>query len=207
MNHELLKSAAAIAGCCLFLTTGGCAIVDQKVGLSYARPELYQTRHSGDIALLRPAATATGRNAAGDWVIGSLNNTHEVHQADIISDRSTTEWIADALLYELRQAGYQASYMDSLPQGVARGVTITSVRTDIAVNRGTVSSDARHDLRFSVDVYLNGDRAKTFSVTSRDERTVPFTASREELEGLLVQSLQEAMRRLIPDIIALIDKK
>jgi hypothetical protein len=97
--------------------------------------------------------------------------------------------------------------MDAFPQAVARGVAITGIKTDISVNRGNVSSDARHELSFNVDVYLNGDRIKTFTVASRDERTVPFTASREELEAILVQSLQEAMRRLMPDIIALIDKK
>jgi len=208
MNFGYLKPAATLICACLALSTlGGCAIVDQKVGLSYARPELYLNRHTGDIALLRPAPPAPGRNSNGDWVIGSLNNVHGVHQADLLSDRSTAEWIADALLYELKQAGYQASYMDALPQGVARGVAVTGIRTDISVNRGNVSSDARHDLRFNVDVYLNGDRAKTFTVSSRDERTVPFTASREELESILLQSLQEAMKRLVPDIIALIDKK
>jgi hypothetical protein len=72
---------------------------------------------------------------------------------------------------------------------------------------GAVSADTRHELKFNTEVFLNNDKVKTFTIASRDDRTVPLNASQEEKERILLQSLQEAMRQTIPEIITLIDKK
>jgi hypothetical protein len=197
----------ALTTCLALAGLSGCAIVDQKIGLNYARPDSSPVKRGGDITVTRFAPRPTVRNSSGEWVIGSLNNVHGVHQADLLADRSPEEWITDALLYELRQAGYTATYKDSLPAAVVHGVVITNMNAYLSVNKGTVSTDTRHELKFNTEVFVNGDKAKTFTVASRDDRTVPFDASKEEKERIMLQSLQDAMLKIVPEIITLIEKK
>jgi hypothetical protein len=201
------RAAALLASCMVLAVLGGCAAVDQRIGLSYTRPEYQLVRHSGDITVSRAASKPPARNDKGEWVIGSINNVHGVHQADLLVARNPDEWITEALLYELRQAGYSAAYADQLPLAPTRALSITNITVVLNENRGLVSTDTRHELTFNIEVYLNGEKAKTFTVASRDDRTIALSASGEELEKILLQSLQDAMRKVIPDIIKLIDQK
>lgn len=208
MNIRSLFRQVGISSVCLALSgLGGCAAVDQKIGLTYARQTSSPIRHSGDIAVTRSSTTTAAKNNSGAWIIGSLNNVNGVHEADLLSDRSPEEWISEALIHELRQAGYTVKYAETLPPAVKRGLAITGITTLLSVNRGAVSTDTRHELKFNVEVFLNGDRVKTLTVASRDDRTVPLIASREEKERIMLHSLQDAMQQLIPEIIVLIDKK
>ncbi len=75
------------------------------------------------------------------------------------------------------------------------------------VNKGTVSTDTKQELKFNLEIFLNGDKVKTLTVASRDNRTVPLDASKEEMEKIMLQSLQGAMQRIIPEVMTLIDKK
>ena len=204
---SLLRPLVILTICPTLAGLGGCAVVDQKIGLTYARPDHSLVRHSGDITVTRAVPRPTPRNSSGEWIIGSLNNVHGVHQADLLSDRSPEEWISDALLHELRQAGYTATYAEALPAAVARGIAITGINTFLTVNNGAVSTDTRLELKFNVEVYVNGDKIKTLTVASRDDRTVPLNASQKDKERIMLQSLQDAMQQLIPDIITLIGKK
>lgn len=205
---SLLRPAVILASCLALAGLGGCATVDQKIGLSYARPDHPLVRHSGDITVshvfgARPAA----RNSSGEWIVGGLNNVHGVHQSDLLSDRSPEEWVSEAMLFELRQAGYTVAYKDALPAAGTRGIVFTDVSAFLNVNRGAVSTDIMQELTFNAEVFLNGDKAKTYTVASRDGRTVPLNASREDMEKIMLQSLQNAMQKILPEIIVLIDTK
>jgi hypothetical protein len=191
----------------ILINLGGCAAVDQKIGLNYARPYSALVRHTGDITVSRVEAKPFVKNAAGTWIIGSFNNTYGVHQADLLSDRNPGEWISEALLHELIQAGYTVSTAPALPAAAANGIIISDIDMVFNLNKGVFSTDTRHELKFNVSVFKSGIKSKTFSVASRDDRTVPLTASIEDAEKILLHSLQDAMLQIIPDIIVLIDKK
>jgi hypothetical protein len=197
-----------IPALCLTLTgLGGCAALDQRVGLTYARNDGSPVRHSGAVTVTRAAPRAAAKNSRGEWIVGSLNNVHGVHQADLLAVRSPEEWVTDALLHELRLAGYTVNYADTLPASTAHAIVLTGVTVFLTVNKGAVTADMRHELKFNTEFFLNGDKVKTLTVASRDDKTVAFDASREEKEGLMLQSLRDAMQQIIPDISALLDKK
>ena len=208
MKITSLLCPLVIPALCLTLSgLGGCAIVDQKIGLTYARPDYSLLGHTGDISVTRAASRPEAKNSSGAWIIGSLNNVHAVHQADLLSDRSPEEWITDALLLELRQAGYTVNYAEMLPAAVVRGIVITGINTFLTVNRGIVSADTRQELKFNLEVFLNGDKVKTLTIASHNNRTVAFNASKDDKERIMLQSLRDAMQQTIPELIALIDKK
>ena len=185
----------------------GCATIDQKIALKYTRQNHSVVKHTGNVTLARVDSKPAAKNGFGEWIIGSLNNVHGVHQADLTSERSLGEWISAALLHELGQAGYTVSSASVLPATVSSGIIISDIDLVFNINKGIISTDTRHELKFNVSVFRNGIKAKTFSVASRDDRTVPLVVSKEGTEKIMLQSLQDAMQQIIPDLIDLIDKK
>lgn len=185
----------------------GCATVDQKIALTYTPTSQPSVKQGGEISVARLDPPSATRNSHGQWVIGTINNVHGVPQANILSDRSIGEWISAALLLELKRSGFTAAYATSPPPSGDRGILITDINAFLNVNQGTISDEIKQELRFNVDVFLKGVKVKTFSVASRDSRTVPLSASTEEKELIMLHSLQDAMHQVIPEIISLTGKK
>ncbi|MEI6209121.1 MAG: hypothetical protein WCP20_20270 [Desulfuromonadales bacterium] len=185
----------------------GCATIDQKINLTYKPLDRSFSRNSGEVFVSRIDTDAPLRNSKGEWIVGSLNNVHGVRQADLLSDRSLGEWITDALLLELRQSGYTATYAAPLPAGAARAIVISDINAFMNVNKGTVSSETKHELKFNSDITLNGQKIKTLSIATRDSKTVALNVSREEKERIMLLSLQDAMQQLIPELIVLSNNK
>ncbi|MEI6306117.1 MAG: hypothetical protein WCP33_04790 [Deltaproteobacteria bacterium] len=185
----------------------GCATVDQKIMLSYATVDRSFGRQSGEISVSRVDPKNLAKNSKGEWIVGSINNANGVHRADILTDRSIGEWITDALLLELKHAGYTVSYTPTLPAAAARGVLISDINASLNINKEAVTDRTKNELKFNVDIFLNGAKAKTFSVASRDSKTLPLSASREDLDKIMLQSLQDAMLQIIPEITELKTQK
>ena len=184
----------------------GCAAVDQKIVLGYAPVDRPFGRQGGEITVTRVEPGSGPRNSKGEWIIGSINNVHGVHQADILADQSVGEWITDALLLELKHAGYTVTYAAALPPGAPRGVAISDIKVSLNVNKETVKDETKQELRFNVGVFRQGVKVKTFTVVSRDSKTV-LSASSEDLNKIMLQSLQDAMLQVIPEITALTGSK
>jgi len=191
-----------LAGLCALTFLSGCATVDQKILLAYAPVDRPFGQQSGDIAVTRVEPRPGLRNSKGEWIVGSVNNVHGVHQADILADRSLGEWITDALLLELKHAGYTVTYAATLPADAPRAVAISDINVTLNLNKGTVKDETKQELKFNVDLLLKGAKVKTFTVASRDSKTL-LSASREDLDRIMLQSLQDAMLQIIPEITAL----
>ena len=185
----------------------GCATVDQKIGLNYAPTDRFFGRHSGDITVSGIEAKNISKNSKGEWIIGSLNNVHGVHQADLLSDRSLGEWITEAMLLELKRVGYSVTYAAKIPSSTARAILVDDINSFLNINQGAVSAEVKQELKFNVDIFLNGFRAKTLTVASRDNKTLPLSSSKEDKEKILRQSLQDAIQQVIPEITALTDQQ
>lgn len=196
-------SFARLLGAIVLLSVlTACATMDQKIGLNYAPFERSFGRHDGEIAVSRAEDQVQARNTRGEWIIGAINNVHGVHQADLLADKNLGEWITEALLLELKQAGYTVTYAAALPQGVQHGVLISGIGGFMNINKGMVSSDTRHELKFNVEFYKNGAKVKAFTVASRDNNTLALAVSQEEKERIMLRSLQDALRQIIPEIIS-----
>ena len=205
-----MKSHALSLPLCLVILISllsGCATVDQKINLTYKPVDRPFGRNSGDVLVSRSDTVSLLRNSKGEWIVGSLNNVHGVKQADLLSDRTLGDWISDALVQELKQAGYTVTFSAQMPAGVIRAVVINDIEVFMNVNKGTVSADTKQELKFNVDIILSGSKIKTLAIASRDNKTLPLSASQEEKERIMLQSLQDAMQQVIPELIVLFNKK
>jgi hypothetical protein len=185
----------------------GCATLDQKINLTYKPVDRPFGRNSGDVLVSRVDPASLLRNTKGEWVIGSLNNANGVKQADLLSDRALGEWVSDALVQELLQAGYSTKYAVQLPSGVARAAVINDISVFMNVDSGIGRAETKQELKFNVDIILNGLKIKTLAIAARDNKTLPLTASQEEKERIMRQSLQDAMQQVMPELIVLFNKK
>ncbi|ABK99854.1 YajG family lipoprotein [Pelobacter propionicus] len=195
--------------CALLLLAGicGCTTVDQTVSLNYAPLERAFGQQSGEFIVSRVDSRPFARNARGEWIIGSLNNVHGVHQADLLADRNQGEWISEALLLELKHSGYTVTRKSPLPPDTARGIEIRDLNASLNVNQDLFTSSAKQELKFNVDLYLNGTKIKTFAVVSRASHTLPLKASAEENARIMLQSMQDAMQQVMAEVSALFDRK
>lgn len=202
------STAPLLLGLLLMLTAlAGCTTLDQKIVLRYAPIDSSFGQHSGEIIVARDDSPPVIKNTKGEIIIGSLNNVHGVRQADLLTDRNLGEWITDALLLELKHAGYTAIQKPTVPDNAACAVQISDITSVVNVNRDLVKTDVRQELKFNVNLYLNGVRTKTFAVASRNNQTVIWTASEQENENIMFHSLQDTMKQILPEIIALTDKR
>jgi hypothetical protein len=199
--RSLLCALLLLAGIC------ACATVDQKVPLDYAPKERTFGQQNGEITVSRVDSQAFTRNSRGEWIIGSLNNVHGVHQADLLADRNQGGWISEALLLELKHSGYSVAARSPLPPDTARGILIRDLNAVLNVNQGLFTSSVNQELKFNVDLYLNGAKAKTFTVASRASHTLPLKASPEETGTILLHSMQDAMQQVMAEVSALFDRK
>lgn len=185
----------------------GCATVDQKINLIYKPIDKPYNRNTGEVTVSRIDAASLLKNSNGAFIVGSLNNVHGVKQADLLSDLTIGAWISDALVQELKQAGFSATYKDTLPAGAARGIIINDINAFMTVNKGSVSSETTQELKFNVDVIINGAKLKTLTIAARDKKTLALTVSQEEKERIMLLSLQDAMQQVMPELILIFGKK
>lgn len=205
MNSRVLSLSLSLLMLICFLS--GCATVDQKISLTYKPVDKPFGRNTGEVFVSRVDPASLLRNTKGDWIVGALNNVHGVKQADLLSEKSVGEWISDALIQELKQAGYTASYTAKVPQGSVRGVVINDINAFMNENKGTVSADTKQELKFNVDVIIDGAKVKTLTIAARDKKTLAMSASQEEKERIMLLSLQDAMQQVIPELLLLFNKK
>lgn len=191
----------------LIALLSGCAVVDQKINLVYKPVDRPLGRNSGEVLVSRIDPDSQLRNTRGEWIVGALNNVYGVRQADLLSDLALGDWVTGALLQELKQAGYSAAYTGKLPDGAAKAIVISDINVKMNVNLGNISTETRHELKFNVDIMLNGLKVKTLSVAARDNKTFPLNASQEDKERIMRNSLQDAMQQVIPDLILLFNRK
>lgn len=205
-NEFLTMRGCFLATLCFVAFLSGCATIDQKIVLGYAPVDRPLGRQSGELTITRSESSTAPRNSRGEWIVGSINNVHGVHQANVLADQNLGEWVTDALLLELKHAGYSVRYATALPPNVPRGIVIGDVNISLNLNKETVKDEIRQELKFNVEIFMKGDKVKTFSVASRDSKTL-LSASPEDLNKVMLQSLQDAMLQVIPEITSLTGSK
>ncbi len=194
ITHLLLGTLLMLA------TLSGCAAIDQKIAMNYAPVDGALGRQEGTIVVSRIDSVPAVRNGRGEWIVGSLNNVHGVHGADLLADRNQGEWVTEALLLELKHAGYRATYQSPLPPATPFGIQLGNIRAFTDVNRGIFSSEIRQELKFNVELYRNGALIKSFAVASRTRQTVPLSASAGECDTIMLRALQDAMQQVMAEV-------
>lgn len=191
----------------LLVTLPGCATVDQKIALNYSPVERAFGQRNQTVAVIRVDTGPDTRNSRGEWVVGSLNNAHGVHQANLLADKSLADWVTEALVLELKRAGFSVAAGKAPDAGDPLAIRLSNIAVSNNVNKNLFTSETKNELKFSAELLVNGALAKSFTVASRARQTVALNASAEDNEMIMLQVLRDAMQQVMAEVNALLAKK
>lgn len=183
----------------MLLATAGCARYARQVALVY-EPVVSASGGSGDLYIVIPPDQQT-QNSTIKWVIGKVENSDGDRIDEVMSPLSSYELVQDALGQELRRAGYGVIPTVARPTGNANAIDLVKVNLSLDQVSGITDIKATCRLVLSFDIYRNGTLVKklqydsTFNKTDIQDRNLVA-------KELLKDSLQSAMQRAVPDIIA-----
>lgn len=173
---------------------GGCASVEKPVDLTYEK-SVRAAGGTGEILLAHPAVHLNLKALPGGrWIIGKAGD------ADIVVDKSPSEWLLSALVRELSAAGYDVKTVDALPPDVSKGLkpAIFALRADQSSKVVTIVTST--DVKLEAEVWKDGRLVKTLSAGAQDQEE-GMDRSSEPIRSALEETLQRAMKELIPDIV------
>jgi hypothetical protein len=204
---RLLPGCMIICAACLVFC-GGCALVDEKVPLTYApvQPKTQLAagaprRAGGTFEIARPAEPSVKKNKDGRSVIGAVRNSYGVHTASVVTDDSLANWFADSYRQELAAAGYDARVVDRLSPGCPQGIELEIRRADVDQDPGfwSVGSIAKLDYRM------------TLTQRGRPVQQIDWTATgsgdRDAFAGLggKASAMRKAMQASLKQAVAYVD--
>jgi hypothetical protein len=192
--------------CALFaVLIAGCATYDQKVTLLY-QPVVNAVGGSGELYLAAAGGRAgTGKAGSVQWIIGKVKDTDGVQVGDIVTTVSPNDMVLDAFNRELKVSGYRVTQVNTLPEGVSKGVVISSIDMNLEEVVSIVKVEGQSRLTVSLELWKNGKIFKKLYYQTgfsdfaiKDRNTL--------LPTTLQKALQELMKQAVPEIIRQIGK-
>ncbi len=198
-----MPNRAMRMGMIVFACLGsGCALVDQKVPLSYkqAVADAHSDR-GGSVKIEMPVCQEFKQKKEGLYVIGNVKNTWGMKTADTVTDASVPQWIADALCTELKAAGFTPEIVDKLPVTAGPAVRTRVIKVWVEQDPGfwTVGAIGEVQLRMSV---CRGDTIiKEFDVESKGQGPRGVFGDDVTKADSLRVALEICMKKVVPIVV------
>lgn len=187
-----------------FIVFTGCAFVDQKVDLSYERT-VNASGGSGELFIAKPKEHQSLTKKSTSWVVGTVKNTLGMKTADVITENDIGDWLVGALSQELSVAGYSIKTVSELPNDVSKGLDLTILKVFVDQDPGFTSVGAISDVRFAVEIWKNGIKAKALNIAAKgDERSMIGSAKTKGIS--FRKAMQAAMQEAVPTIIKTLEQ-
>ena len=188
---------------CLPLVAGP-AIADQNVNFLY-HPTALGSGGSGDIYLSQSIQPVSGRPNV-EWIIGGIKKGSGEKNGNVVTSRPPVDTLMDAFSQELKAAGYNVIPVEVLPEGVAKGIRLTTVSIRLDEVDKIYKVQAMCNVKVSLGVWRNGTEIKKLDYESSYEDTTLL-----DREMILLKAeqmaLEQIMARAVRDIILMIEKK
>ncbi len=196
MNWRKMGYVVAVGLLCCAMA--GCATANRKVTVLY-EPVVHDGTGAGELYLA--GTPASKGNADIQWVIGSVKDSDGEPVGDIVSPIAPADLVTDAFKQELTTAGYAVSTVASLPPQAAKGLVITGVEIHLDDVTSLVKDEGAGRVKISLELWKNG---AMFRKLSYESSFSDFAVEDRDLldQAILQKSLQGAMKRAIPEIIA-----
>ena len=180
---------------------GGCGFKDQRADLTYEKIINARGR-GGELLIAKPSEKChLDKTSNGLWILGTVNGT----KGAVLTGDRVDEWFLNALADELSAAGYRIKTVTALPDDAGIGLkpSVLEISADQTLRLITAVTVVR--LKLSVAVWKEGKLVKTVSVTAGNEdKGIDHSARR--ISYLLMNTLQNAMKNLVPDLIAALEQ-
>jgi len=148
-------SAVFLSLSMLFFT--GCATTPPPVSILYS-PSV-EARGGAGVLFLKASNKhpVTSREDQGiRFVIGKQMDSYGMIIGEVISVNSEEDMMLDAMKRELTAAGYSVETGTTMPQGVPKGLDLTTVRVGLNETTSIPKIKAEGTVKVSMDVWKNG---------------------------------------------------
>src|SRR6056297_230596 len=188
-----------------FFFLNGCAFVDQKVQLTYDEQDIAKGG-KGDLYLEKPQdSTNLIKNEDGYIIIGTVKNSYSMKTADCVTNDNIGDWIANSLMIELKNAGYDVYPVKHLNQNLSKGISIRILKVWVDQDTGFLTVGAISTIIYIVDVYKNGTQlASLYIEATGDKRSAFGTAATKGIS--LKKALMSSTKKAVPEIIEILEK-
>lgn len=170
--------------------TAQAATADQKVNFLY-HPTAFASGGSGDIFLAQSIQPLSGRPSA-EWIIGGIQNSSGEKKGNVVTERPPVDTLMDAFSQELKAAGYNVMTVADLPDGVKKGIKLTSVSIGLNEVDRIYKVEAKCTVKVSLSLWRNGGEIKKLDYESSYEDSTLL-----DREMILLKSVQMALEQLL----------
>jgi hypothetical protein len=180
---------------------GGCGFKDQRVGLTYENI-VGAGGGGGELSIAKPLEQyALDKTPGGLWILGTVNGT----EGAVVTGDSVDDWFLNALAEELSAAGYHVKTVTGLPEDAVKGCKPAVLKISADQTLSLITAETVVRLKLSVEVWKEGKLVKTVSVSAGNEDK-GIDHSTGHLSYLLMNTLQNAMRNIVPDLIEALEE-
>jgi len=151
--------AGTIVASLLLTLSGGCALVDMKLPLSY-EPASQAVRGQGPVEIARPPDPDFRKNSEGLPIIGNVRNGYGVHTADVVARDSIPDWFASACAAQFSKVGYQAKVVQQLSPGCQRGIELEIQHVTTDMDPGMLTVGGVSQVEFVITFTKGGERVE-----------------------------------------------
>ena len=196
--HFRIFSLFAVVLC----IASGCSTVEIRANLVYesvAAPG----GATGEILLARAVERHNALKLPGGKVLlGTVKNSG----TEIVTADSAVDWVGLAMTKELTNAGFRVTSVPELPRGAPRGVNVAILGVGVEQEDNFVMLTTTATVRVEVEVWRDGANVRTFSAES-EAQEIGIDRSSKPITGALMRALQGAIRKLVPDLVKLLDTR
>ncbi len=179
----------------------GCASVDQRVNLTYD-VAVDAKGGSGELFIAGAEETYNAvRKPSGEMIIGSVKGTDR----NVVTKSNIGDWIMIAFMDELRAAGYNVKPITELPGNAAKGLKIIVSKVNANQTAELVTITTTVDMKISVEIWKKGTKIITLGTGAAIEKK-GIDRSEKPIEIAMKETLQNALKELLPAIINTLEK-
>jgi hypothetical protein len=183
----------------------GCTSISRNVNFLY-QPSGIQLGATGTLHLCQSVQKATDLDRPVKWIIGEVRNDVSQDTGNILTSRAPVETVLDAFAQEFKRAGYDVVKVDSLPDGVKKGIRITSVSFRLEEDEKLYEAETRCVVKVSFEPWRDGVALKRVDYESSNADTT-YLDRYNTLEKSLQTTLQQLMARAVKETTALLEQK
>jgi len=198
--NKIMRAGALVLLC----LASGCALVDQKVPLTYNQAMAgVHSESGGDVYVETPVCSKLETNKKGLCIVGNVKNSYGMKTADTVTSDSVPQWIGDALCKELAAAGFTPKMVDKLPPEADRAVCTRVIKVWVDQDPGFFTVGAIGEVQLRMALYQGGKSVKEFDVESKGQGDRSIVGDANTKEGSLKVALEACMKEAIPVVVAM----
>jgi hypothetical protein len=184
----------------LMLISSGCALVDQKVPLTYNQGVADSNADKyGVIQVEKPTSPDLQKKSNGLFVVGNVKNTYGMKTADTVTGDSVSDWVANALSIELKTAGFTPQVVEDIGTS-GQGIKTRVLKVWVEQDPGFWTVGAIGEVQLRIALYRDGNKIKEFDVESKGQGNRAMMGDDATKRESLRIALEASMKKAIPII-------